>query len=119
MPLQEAATLRPAERRVYPRVPLDAPFFVTLRIQDSRQTQALLVDCGRGGVQLALSPEEADVPHLLSAEVRILGLPSMLDPTSAGLPGSISWVSAERCGVRFTPPLTLSEAVLQAFSDSL
>lgn len=116
---QEAADAKPCkERRTFPRVPLDAPVFVTLSVQNQEARHALLVECSRGGMQLVLAPENA-LPEMLNASVLILGLPPSLDASGSGLPGSISWASAERCGIRFHSPLTLSEAVLQSISQSI
>ena len=102
-----------ADRRAHARVPLDAPYFVTIQRGDSdMETPALIVDCGRGGLQLALSPVEGETYEWLSHSVVIHGLPQVMDNTGKGCPGMVSWVSAERCGVRFVPPLPVSDEEL-------
>jgi hypothetical protein len=119
MTYEKAAQKSYEERRAHPRVPLDAPFFVTLLVEESKKTSALLVDCGKGGLQLALSPAESALANLLSASVLILGLPRQLDGLGEGLSGSVSWISAERCGVSFTSPLSVSDDSLLAFTKNL
>ena len=108
------------ERRAYPRVPLDAPFFVTLRRDDGTEVPALVVDFGRGGLQVALPPGSAESFHAwLSHAVLLLGLPASIDAKEAGCPGIISWVSAERCGVRLAPALAVSDEKLLEIAASL
>lgn len=109
-----------SERRVYQRVPLDAPFFVTLRRSDGAEIPALMVDFGRGGVQVALPPgTPASFHSWLSCQVVVLGMPEPIECGRAGCKGMVSWVSAERCGVRFEPPLSLSEQELRNIVKSL
>lgn len=107
------------ERRARPRVPLDVPFFVTVRLADGSQCPALLVDCGRGGVQLAFSPTEEGVGGLLNQEMLLLDLPKGLKADPDGCPGLVTWVSAERCGVRFDLPLALTDEELRVVAESL
>lgn len=107
------------DRRAHPRVPLDAPYFVSIRKQEAGKIPALLVDCGRGGVQLALPPEETQTHQWLSYSVTVFGLPTQMDAFGQGCSGTVTWVSAERCGVRFHPPLNVSDAELLAFTSSL
>ncbi len=108
------------ERRVYPRVPLDAPFFVTLRKSDGEETPSLMVDFGRGGVQLALPPGTPASFHFwLSHHVHVFGLPEAIACSREGCKGMITWVSAERCGVRFEIPLSLSDEEICLILKSL
>ena len=107
------------ERRVCPRVPLDAPFFVTVRLENGQQCSAMLVDCGRGGVQLAFSPVEGMVNSLLSQELLVLNLPKGLGTDPDGCPGVVTWVSPQRCGVRFDRALSLTDEELAAVAGSL
>lgn len=108
------------ERRVSPRVPLDAPFFVTLRRSDGPELPALVVDLSRGGVQLALPPDASENFHAwLSCQVTVLGLPPLVGFCGSGCAGMICWISMERCGVRFDTPLSVSDASLRAVIMSL
>ena len=107
------------DRRAHPRVPLDAPYFVTVRRHQDARIPALLMDCGRGGGPLALPPEETETRDWLSSVVIIFGLPSIMDKLGSGCGGTVTWVSAERCGVRFQPPLEVSDADLVEFTDGL
>lgn len=108
------------ERRSYPRVPLDTPFFVTLKREKAHEElSAVLVDCSQGGVQLALPPSSEPLFDWLGLRVLILGLPSPMDPPRLGCSGSVSWVSEERCGIRFSQPLALSDEALIALTETL
>ncbi|MDL2207746.1 PilZ domain-containing protein [Desulfovibrio sp. OttesenSCG-928-M16] len=109
-----------ANRRSSLRVPIDVPFFVSMQKSMGREDiPALLVDCGRGGVQLAFSPASGGVASWLGSEVRIDGLPLLLDTQGTGFMGTITWVSSERCGVRFHVPLPVSDKTIAALSDAL
>ena len=110
------------ERRIFLRVPLDAPSFVILRRDDGVEIPALMVDFGRGGIQAALSPGSSENFHTwLSHQVAVVGLPEPVQCDGLGYKGIISWVSAERCGVRFQPPLpdSVSDEELYAIIRSL
>jgi len=108
------------ERRIFPRVPLDAPCFVTLRRDDGVEVPALMVDFGRGGIQAALSPGTSEnFCAWLSHQVAVLGLPEPLQCDGAGYKGIVNWVSAERCGVLFQPPLSVSDEELDTIIRSL
>jgi len=108
------------ERRVHLRVPLDAPCFVTLRRDDGLEVPTLLVDFGRGGIQAALPPSSSEnFRTWLSHQVDVVGLPGPLYCDGSGYPGVISWVSAERCGVRFSQPLSLADEELYTIIESL
>lgn len=109
-----------ADRRNSLRVPIDVPFFVSMqKIPGNHEVPALLVDCGRGGVQLAFSPASDDIAGWLGCEVRVDGLPLILDAMGAGYAGIITWMSIERCGVRFHTPLPVSDQCIQALADDL
>ena len=108
------------ERRIYPRVPLDAPYFVSLRRSDGVEVPALMVDFGRGGIQAALPPGSSEsFRDWLNYQVVVLGLPESAHYDSSGYRGYITWVSVERCGVRFQPPLAVSDEELDAIIESL
>lgn len=109
-----------AERRIYTRVPLDAPFFVTLQRGDGPELPALLVDFGRGGLQLALPPGTSEnFFGWLNQAVMISRLPDSIDGCCTNCCGFISWVSQERCGVRFEKPLTISDDALENIVKTL
>ena len=107
------------ERRMRPRGPLDAPYFVSVRLESGHECPAMLIDCGRGGVQLAFSPSEEHVGNLLNRELMILGLPKGLGADPDGVPGTVTWAGPERCGVRFERMLTLTDQQLQTVANSL
>ena len=108
------------ERRIFLRVPLDAPCFVTLRRDDGVEVPALMVDFGRGGIQVALSPGASENFHAwLSHQLAVVGLPEPLQCDGSGYKGTVSWVSAERCGVRFLPPLPVSDEELETIIELL
>ena len=107
-------------RRMYPRVPLDAPFFVTLRRDDGMEVPALMVDLGCGGIQAALPPGSSeDFRAWLRHQVAVVGLPEPVRCDGSGHTGTIHWVSAECCGVRFQPPLPVSDEELETIIRSL
>ena len=109
-----------SDRRIYPRVPLDAPCFVVLRRDDGVEVPALMVDFGRGGIQAALPPGSSEnFRDWLSHQVAVVGLPDPLRCDGSGYKGVISWVSAERCGVRFQPSLSVSDKELDAIIAAL
>ena len=107
------------EKREQPRVPLDVPFFVAIRMDSGDKIQAMLIDCGRGGVQLAFSPAETRMGELLNLTVMIEGLPDKIRAETTGSFGVITWVSPERCGVRFLTPFPLTKEELQEMADAL
>jgi hypothetical protein len=79
-----------------------------------------MVDCGCGGIQAALPPGSAeDLQDWLSHQIVVLGLPEAFRCDGSGHKGIVSWVSAERCGVRFESPLSISDAELHAILSSL
>jgi len=109
-----------SERRIYPRVPLDAPYFVTLRRDDGVEVPALVVDLGCGGIQAALPPGSSEnLRTWLSHQVVVAGLPEPVQCDGFGYTGAITWVSAERCGVRFLSPLAVSDEELETLIRSL
>ncbi len=79
----------------------------------------MLIDCGRGGVQLAFSPAEESVSQLLNQELIVLNLPQGLGADPDGCPGVVSWVSLQRCGVRFDQMLFVTDEELRAVAYSL
>jgi len=108
------------ERRIYPRVPLDAPCLVTLRRDDGVEVPVLVVDFGCGGIQAALPPGSSESFRAwLNHHIAVVGLPELLQCDGSGYKGTVSWVSAECCGVRFLPPLAVSDEELDAIIRSL
>lgn len=115
-----ASTVDYADRRNSLRVPIDVPFFVSIQKNPgNEEVPALLVDCGRGGVQLAFSPASDNIAGWLGCQVRVDGLPLILDAMGTGYEGIITWMSIERCGVRFHTPLPVSDQCIQALADDL
>jgi hypothetical protein len=102
-----------SDRRKFARVPLDAPYFVALRFDNGPKETALLADLGRGGLQLSFAPgRDIQGENFLGRAVFIDALPVTLPVEGKNLPGTITWVSPQRCGVRFQTPLNVSEAEL-------
>jgi hypothetical protein len=102
-----------SDRRKFARVPLDLPCFVTFRFDNGSVETALLADLGLGGLQLAFAPtREIQRENFLGRAVSIDPLPIPLPMEGKELPGIISWVSPQRCGVRFQTPLCVSETEL-------
>ena len=101
------------DRRRFARVPLDAPQFVALRLDDGTADKVLLIDLGRGGLQISFGPtRDVQGKDLLGRAVSVGFLPAALLLESEDLPGVVSWVSDQRCGVCFLTPLTVSDAEL-------
>ena len=93
---------------------------MTLRRDDGPEIPALMVDLGCGGIQAALPPGSSENFHTwLSHRVVVLGLPEPIQCGGVGHKGTVSWVSAERCGVRFQSLLPISEEELCAIISSL
>jgi hypothetical protein len=86
---------------------------VTFRFDDESVEAAMLADLGLGGLQLAFAPaRNIQRENFLGRTVSIEPLPSPLLKAGKELPGTISWVSPQRCGVRFQTPLCVSETEL-------
>ncbi|MDR2487953.1 MAG: PilZ domain-containing protein [Desulfovibrio sp.] len=108
------------ERRSLLRVPLEVPFFVIVCLHDGYRCTAILADCGRGGVQLAFSPSLEDkLATLLGQELILLDLPEGLRTDPDGCSGVVTWVSPQRCGVRFNQVLSLTDEELTRVASSL
>ena len=110
------------ERRNHPRVPLDAPFFINIRIGAGNPLSGMLVDLGRGGLQAAFPPQENGYNisnELLGDAVTVFGLPKVFDEDGIGRSGYVSWVSADRFGVRFLSLAALTDSELEELTHSL
>ncbi len=105
------------ERRRHPRVPLDTPYFAELVLADGGRFTVMLVDAGRGGLQLAFG-EQSPV-GLLGFSVTLRNLPPVLDPEGRGISGKVTWLSPQRCGVRFSEVLDIPEDQLIAVAGVL
>lgn len=103
----------PQDRRNSPRVPIDVPFFIRMRIDGEGEITGLLIDCSLGGVQLALSMPSGVPAVWMGAEVGIADMPGI----DAVLAGSITWISSDRCGVRFHQALAMTEEELRDLLD--
>ena len=97
------------ERRSFPRVPLDMPVFIRMRLPTGGEQKVLLVDISCGGMQVALSAQVNKHADLLGTPVLLFGLPAPLDTGTTGKGGSITWVSPQRCGIRFDEPVAPAE----------
>lgn len=97
------------ERRLFPRVPLDIPVFIRMRLKTGEEQKVLLVDVSCGGMQIALPAHGEGGSALLGKAVDLLDLPAALDAAPAGKGGSVTWVSPQRCGIRFDEPISLAE----------
>ena len=111
------------ERRQFLRVPIDAPHFVSIAIDGGAATLTLLVDISRGGLQVAFPPNQAVEEELFLGKAALIGqLPGSVELASGnaeGLRGVVSWVSPQRCGVRFEQALELGDEELAALLDGL
>lgn len=107
------------ERRKYVRVPIDAPYFALLKLEDKEELTVMLIDLGCGGIQLAIPPQQADALKLLGTAVRVYDLPHLLDPNKEGCSGQIVWVSPQRCGVRFDKLFPLTDWQIEAIAHEL
>ena len=111
------------ERREFLRVPIDAPHFITVAFDGGESVITLLIDISRGGLQAAFPPHQTvDEEALLGRAVRVTELPGSVEQASGnlgGLSGTVSWVSPQRCGVRFAAPLALGDEELAALVEGL
>lgn len=107
------------ERRQIVRIPLDAPYFASLQITGGALLSVMLLDLSRGGMQVAVPPNQADAMQLLGCDVVISDLPHLLDNTGSGCPGQIVWVSPQRCGVRFDRLFPLTDWQITAIAHEL
>ena len=88
-------------------------------MEGGQQCAAMLIDCGRGGVQLALSLAEGTIRSLLGHELVVMNLPKGLSTDPDGCPGVVTWVSPQRCGVRFDQILSLTDEEVMVVASSL
>jgi hypothetical protein len=109
------------ERRSSQRVPLDVPYFVTISPEDEKEEDvpALLIDLSLGGSQLGFSPATRGITNWLGHRVRLLGLPKEVCNRNGECAGAITWMSRERCGVRFETPLQLTDEQIMAILAEL
>lgn len=108
------------EKRTHNRVPLDIPLFILLETDQSLELPVQLLDCSRGGVQLAFAPkDEKRSKGMLNRRVRLMHLPRSMDPVDSGRSGLIAWISGGRCGVRFDAPLLLTDGEIREVSREL
>ena len=111
------------ERREFLRVPIDAPHFISVIFDEGESIVTLLVDISRGGLQVAFPPHQPVGEEIfLGRTVRVTELPGSVEQASGnvgGLSGTISWVSPQRCGVRFFSPLELGDEELAALVEGL
>ena len=78
-----------------------------------------LIDCSRGGVQLALSPATDKLWDMLNRTVLVTNLPRPIDPEQEGRIGFVAWISSGRFGVRFDMPLMLTEGEIREVAAEL
>jgi hypothetical protein len=83
----------------------------------------LLVDLGRGGMQTVFPPGETiEKKQLLGKSVTVSQLPAVVvQATGIGdsVRGNITWVSPQRCGIRFACPLDIGDEELSSLLESL
>ena len=108
-----------SEKRAHHRVPLDTPLFVTVSVEEGVELPVQLVDCSRGGLQLAFSPVNEELWEMLNRTVLVVGLPRPIDPEQEGRIGYIAWISSGRFGVRFDMPLMLTEGEIREVASEL
>lgn len=108
------------EKRNHRRVPLDSPLFIAMRMLQKIELPVQLIDCSRGGVQVAFPPAGAeDNEELLNSRVELMGLPRAMDPLGENIGGVITWVGAGRCGVRFEEALQITEGEIREVAEEL
>lgn len=98
------------ERRLSPRIPLDAPCLLALEINYSDTISAMAVDVSQGGVQLALSPGVSESKLEAGLPVTLRGVPEPLAHLLDGAHGKIAWVGIRCCGIKLNKPLPLDVA---------
>lgn len=100
------------ERRSSPRVPLDSPIFITLRINEATECPCLVKDFSLGGAMIALPPGKggtvAEGDH-----VSITELSQKQCSPMQNIHGLVQWVKGEHFGVSFTSPMTISQEELK------
>lgn len=93
------------DRRIAPRIPLDAPCLLTLLVNYEEKHAAMAVDVSQGGVQLALSPNPALTELAPGMPVTLQDVPAPFDELLEGTHGKIAWVGTRCCGVRLNKEL--------------
>ena len=107
------------ERRAYPRVPIDVPWFAEIHFASGEPLSVLLIDISQGGAQAGIPPQESFPADLLGREVSLCKLPETLVPGKGPKNGRITWVSPQRCGIQFTEKLALSPDAIATFMKIL
>ena len=111
------------ERRQFARVPIDEPHFVLIAVEQGPSQTMLLVDLGRGGLQTVFPPgQDVEKKSLLGKTVTVSQLPAPVSQASGienSIKGTITWVSPQRCGIRFIAPLEIGDEELAALLESL
>lgn len=107
------------ERRIYSRITIDIPVFITVTFDSTHELQVLLADFSKGGIQLILSPGSCDSETLIGAEAVINECQGDLSSLLIEKKGFVCWVSPQRCGIRFYTPLLISENAIHELSEAL
>lgn len=105
--------MKNAERRLYERICLDAPVFCEI-IMGEERAPVLLKDISMGGIQVEKAPGKSIPRELLGQKVKVTTLPDELTRRIPKMEGTVSWMSAERLGIRFLNPLPLTQSELES-----
>lgn len=95
------------ERRLSPRIPLDAPCLLTLEVNYAETLSAMAIDVSQGGVQLALSPGMTGDKLEAGLPVTFRNVPEPLAHLLDGAHGKIAWIGVRCCGIKLNRPLSL------------
>ena len=104
------------DRRSSPRIPLDAPFLLTLEIVSGSSIPVMLTDISMHGMQLTLPPDAGVLYCAIDSPVIMKNFPEKLAPFLEGLTGTIAWQTEQQCGIRLDQPLPHPADVIARFA---
>lgn len=103
------------ERRTSPRIPVDAPFLLTLEMASGVTVPVMLTDISMHGMQLTLPPGAGVLHCAVNSPVHMKDFPHGLASFLDGITGTVAWLTERQCGIRLDRPFPRLSEVLAGF----